>query len=288
MKKIGFIGLGAMGQPMAQNLVQAGFPLFVNDMNQDAVKTLVQAGAVAKNTPAEMAPHVDILITMLPNATIVKTVLTGENGFLQEAKPGQILIDMSTVSPHETRELAEIAKQKGLSYMDAPVSGGVNGAQKASLTLMIGAQTETLEATRPMLEAMGKKLYHLGDVGSGNAMKIVNNMLLGLNMLATGEAIFLARQMGLDLEKMCDVVKESSGNSYVFDSRAAKCIENQDYTPGFAIDLQYKDLCLAQNTAQTVGAAAPILDFGLLQYEKARAQGLGSEDIAALYKIWDK
>jgi len=286
MKKIGFIGLGTMGKPMALNLIKAGYDMYVVDTCIAAVHDAAEAGANVCSTPAEVAYEVDVLITMLPNEKIVDSVLNGEDGFMQNAKSEAIIVDMSTVSPIFTRDMAKKAKLKGIEYVDAPVSGGQAGAQKGTLAIMIGGEESTVKKLLPVFEAMGKKIYHIGDSGAGNTMKLVNNMLLGMNMAAVAEAVSMADKMGLDLNKFSEVVKESSGNSYAFTAKMDSFILSDNFEPGFAVDLQYKDLELAIATAKAENIPVPMASLGQQFYEIARAKGLGNKDISSLVKIW--
>ncbi|MEL7566682.1 MAG: NAD(P)-dependent oxidoreductase [Dehalobacterium sp.] len=285
--KIGFIGLGAMGKPMAQNLLKANFDLTVYDVNRAAVEQLVEEGAKGAVSPKEVALASDVVITMLPNFQIVNSVMQGESGILAGAVQGMTLIDMSSVSPTQTREIAPIAKSQGVEYLDAPVSGGVSGAEKGTLTIMVGGPEDTVQKMMPVFQAMGKKIYHVGSVGSGDAMKIVNNLLLGINMTAVAEALVLGVKAGLDPQMMREIIGASSGNSYALEAKMANFILKGNFEPGFAIDLQYKDLDLAAQTGKDLGV--PMLLGNLAQqiFEQARATGLGKKDISAVIQLWE-
>lgn len=286
--KLGFIGLGAMGKPMAQNLLKAGFDLTVYDVNNEAVELLVQVGAKKGATPKDVAVASDIVITMLPNFHIVNMVMQGNSGILAGAKQGMTLIDMSSVSPTQTRQLAPLAEEKGIAYLDAPVSGGVAGAEKGILTIMVGGPEAIVKKMMPVLQALGKKIYHVGSVGSGDAMKIVNNLLLGINMAALSEALVLGAKAGLDPQMMREIIGTSSGGSYALEAKMPNFILKGNFEPGFAIDLQYKDLELAVQTGKDLGM--PLFMGNLAQqiFEQARTSGLGKKDISAVIQIWEK
>ncbi len=283
--RVGFIGLGAMGKPMAINILRGGYSLIVNPhVNEKVVQELVALGAGRAATPKELAGQVDVLITMLPNGPIVEEVLLGEQGFFAGAKPGSTVIDMSSVAPGFSRKMAEIASQRQLNYLDAPVSGGVKGATEGALTIMVGGAPETVNRFRPLLEVIGKKIYHVGDVGAGDAVKLVNNLLLAVNMAAAAEGFVLGTKLGLNPQTLFDVIRASSGDSYALAAKMPNFIFKGNFAPGFTVDLQYKDLELAIQTAKEL--KVPMLLTSTVQqiFEQARAAGLGREDICAVIK----
>lgn len=285
MLNIGFVGLGAMGKPMALNLVKSGHKLMVFDVVAAAVQELVAAGATEAQNVGEIAEKADILVTMLPNANIVELTL---NNFFPKAKKGQIIVDMSTVATNSTLKMAKKAEELGIDYVDAPVSGGFTGAEKGTLTIMIGGKEEIVNKVMPLFEIMGSKLYHVGGVGAGNSMKLVNNLLLGCNMAAISEALALGVKSGLNVEKMYEIIKVSSGASYALDAKVPAFIMERNFKPGFAIDLQYKDLELAIETGKSQNVPMPLTTLSQQVFEMARAQGLGREDISAVIKVWEK
>lgn len=286
--QLGFIGLGAMGKPMALNLLKASYDLWVNDVKQEAVAELVKAGAKPCSSPQELAGVVDVVITMLPNDKIVEEVILGANGFLQGGRAGQIIIDMSSVAPQSTRKMANAVQAKGIRYVDAPVSGGVAGASAGALTIMVGGDRETVRAVEPILKVLGQKIYHVGDVGAGDAVKLVNNLLLGANMAALAEALVLGAKAGLDPQTMYEIIKVSSGRSYALEAKVPNFILKGNFVPGFAVDLQYKDMELAVETAKSLGIPLPVTTMAQQVFEMARAKGLGREDISAVIKIWEE
>ena len=286
--KIGFIGLGRMGKHMATNVVKAGFETYVNDLVPALVDQLVALGAKHSPTNQELAASVDVAFTMLPNGAIVESVMCGPQGVLAACKPGTIIVDMSSVAPATTQKMAEIAAKHGVKYIDAPVSGGTAGAEAGTLTIMVGAEQETFDKVKPVLEAIGKRIMRIGGTGMGDAMKIVNNMLLGANMASLAEALVLGAKLGLDNKTMYDVISTSSGNSYVVDAKMKKFIMPDKFEPGFAMDVQYKDLTLAQEAARGVKMPIPMSATCTAVYEQARAAGYGMEDMSAVIKLWEK
>jgi len=286
--KIGFIGCGAMGKPMAKNLLAAGYAVTVFDTNPQAVSELCALGGQAAKTPREAALGSDLVITMLPNAKIVGAVMQGEDGVFAGARPGTVIVDMSSVSPEQTRQMAALAREKGLEYLDAPVSGGVAGAAKGSLTIMVGGPADVIEKLTPVFSAMGKKICPVGPVGAGDAVKIVNNLLLGINMAAVAEALVLGVKAGLDPQTMLDIIRTSSGNSYVLEAKAPAFIMKGNFEPGFAIDLQYKDLDLATQTGRDLGVPLYLGNMTQQIFEQARQSGLGNKDISAVIRIWEE
>ena len=285
--KIGFIGLGRMGKHMATNVVKAGFETYVNDLVPELVDQLVALGAKKCATNQELAGSVDVDFTMLPNGAIVESVMCGPQGVLAACKPGTIIVDMSSVAPATTQKMAEIAAKTGVKYIDAPVSGGTAGAEAGTLTIMVGAEKETFDRVEPVLQAIGKRIYHIGGVGMGDAMKIVNNMLLGANMASLAEALVLGAKCGLDADTMYDIISTSSGNSYALTAKMKKFIMADNYEPGFAMDVQYKDLTLAQEASRATRTPIPMANTCISIYEQARAAGHGGEDMSAVIKVWE-
>lgn len=285
---VGFIGLGVMGKPMAVNLIKAGHSLTVYDIMHDAVEELARAGAKAASSPKELAGGVDAVITMLPNAAIVEATLTGESGLLAAARPGLVIVDMSSVAPHTSVRMAQLASAKSVGYVDAPVSGGAAGAAAGTLTIMAGGSPADVERIMPLLQAMGKNVRHMGETGSGDAVKMVNNLLLGANMAALAEALVLGVKSGLPAHTMYEVISNSSGASYALAAKMPNFIMKGHFAPGFAIDLQYKDLELAVESAKAMALPLPMTNAAQQVFELARASGLGREDISAVVKVWEK
>lgn len=286
--KIGFIGLGVMGKSMAKNVLKGGYKLVVSDLNKVAVGELKEMGAEEGQNPAEVAEQVDIIFMSLPNSAIVEGVALGENGILEGAKKGTIIIDLSSITPKSIRKVAEKAGEKGVEVMDAPVSGGASGAENGTLTIMVGGKKEIFEKVAPVLSCIGKKVTHVGEIGAGDTAKLVNNLLLGANMVAVAEALTLGVKAGLKPEVLYDIISESSGSSYALTAKYKNFIAPGNFEPGFAIDLQYKDLQLAVDTAKDLKLPLIIGNISQQMFETARAKGMGTEDISAVIKLYEE
>ena len=286
--KIGFIGLGVMGKNMAINLIKKGYKLKVSDLNKDAVNELKEMGAEEGQNAAEIAAGSDIIFTSLPNSQIVEAVVLGKGGILEGAKEGTIYIDLSSITPKAIQNIAKKASEKGIKVLDAPVSGGVAGAQKGTLTIMVGGDEEIFNKALPALNCIGTKVFHVGDVGAGDTIKLVNNLLLGVNMVAVSEALALGVKAGLKPEVMYDIISQSSGSSYALTAKYKNFIAKGNFAPGFTIDLQYKDLQLAVDTAKDMKMPLLIGNVAQQMYEVARAKGLGTEDISAVLKVYEE
>lgn len=285
-RRIGFIGLGAMGKPMAKNLQQAGYDLTVFDINPLPVDELVSLGAKKGETSAHVAQQVEVVITMLPADEEVKAAILGEEGILAGAKAGLVIIDMSSIAPHTSMLIAGEANKKGVEFLDAPVSGGTIGAEKATLTIMVGGDQELLEAHRDILQTLGKTIYHVGGVGMGETVKMVNQMLVGINMVGIAEAFVMGTKLGVAPDVLYKIIRASSGNSFLIDHRVPDYILKGNFTqPGFAIDLLRKDLGLALESAKVAKIPLFITSQAYQYYTKATAEGLGKKDMSAIIEL---
>ena len=264
MRRIGFVGLGNMGLPMAKNLVAAGHAVCGFDVGAPAKAAAVDAGIRVADSVAEVVGAAEVVITMLPAGPQVRAVYAGEVGVLVAAGPDTLLIDCSTIDVETAREVAALALARGLSMLDAPVSGGVGGAAAGTLTFMVGGNEAAFARAEPILAAMGKTIVHAGAAGTGQAAKICNNMMLGIQMISVCEAMALAEKLGLDQQKLFDISAKASGQCW---SLTTYCPvpgpvptspANRDYQPGFTAAMMLKDLRLAQAAAQAVGAATPL------------------------------
>lgn len=264
MTTIGFIGLGHMGSPMANNLLKNNQAIFVFDINQQAVNALVKEGAKAVSSLKELCNKTNVIITMLPTGLDVERVYSSDDGILQYAKPGTLLIDSSTISVKEARALQQKAAAHGISMVDAPVSGGVAAASAATLTFMVGGEENDFEKAKPILSYMGKAVIHAGPIGNGQAAKICNNMILGVSMIAISEAFCLGKKLGLDPKKLFEISSQSSGQCWSMTSYCPvsgilpNVPSNKKFEPGFTAAMMLKDLRISQQTAQEVGAATPL------------------------------
>jgi 3-hydroxyisobutyrate dehydrogenase len=286
--KIGFVGLGHMGNPMARNLLKHGHALKIYDVVPELVKKLAAEGCEVATSAADCARGVEVVITMLPSSPHVRTVYLGEYGVLQGAAPGTPLIDSSTIDPLTAREVAMDAKAKNCPMVDAPVSGGVGGAEAGTLTFMVGGEVRDFEAAKPILQAMGKNIVHCGGIGNGQVAKICNNMMLAIEMIATAEGMTLAAQLGMDPRVFAAIVNTSSGRCWSSDTYNPYpgVLENvpasRGYAGGFGSDLMLKDLTLVTDAAKT--ARLPVMLGALAQqiYQKHSIDGHGGKDFSSV------
>ncbi|MBE7531257.1 MAG: NAD(P)-dependent oxidoreductase [Chloroflexi bacterium] len=280
---IGFIGLGIMGQGMARNLLKAGFPLRVWNRTHSKTEMLVAEGAVAATSPADVAAHCTIILTCVSDTPDVEAVLLHENGVIFGAAAGSLVIDCSTISPQATQRFAGILAQKGVQLLDAPVSGGSEGAAKGTLSIMVGGDEAHFSRALPVFQAMGKTITHVGPTGAGQMVKLVNQILVVVTMLGVSEALLFAQAGGLDLAKVLTAVSGGAAGSWMLANRGPQVIQ-RDWRPGFTIDLQQKDLRLVLETADTLGV--PVLGTSAVfnLYRTLQQQGLGAEGNHALVK----
>ena len=286
-EKIGFIGLGIMGRGMARNLLKGGFEVCVWNRTTSRIAPLVDAGATAGDNPADVAGQSDIIITCVSDTPDVEAVILGEQGVIHGAKAGSLVIDMSTISPQVTVEIAEKLAEKSVSMLDAPISGGSEGAEKGTLSIMVGGDAAQVERAMPAFQAMGKAITHVGGQGAGQKVKLVNQILVVGNMLAVGEALLFAQAGDLDLQKTLDAVTAGAAGSWMLSNRGPQVIE-RDWRPGFMIDLQQKDVRLALQSADEMGV--PLMGTSLIfnLYRTLQARGLGAEGNHALVKALEE
>ena len=254
--KVGLIGLGIMGKPMAKNMLKAGYDLTVSDLNKAAVEEVVVAGAKA-GTNQEIGESCDVVLTMLPNSPQVKAVMLGENGVASYMKAGQVFIDMSSINPVASKEIAAVLAEKGVEMLDAPVSGGEPKAIDGTLSFMVGGKQEVFDTYKPLLETMGASVVRCGDVGAGNTTKLANQIIVACNIQALAEALTLAQKAGVDPQLVFEAIRGGLAGSTVMNAKAPMMIEGND-KPGFKIDLHIKDLNNALDCAHTVGAPVPM------------------------------
>jgi 3-hydroxyisobutyrate dehydrogenase len=290
MAKIGFIGLGNMGMPMAQNLLKAGYEVTGFDLNVDATERLAASGGNTANSIADACKAAEVVITMLPAGEQVREVYLGAGGVLATVGPETLLIDCSTIDVATAREVAQAARDKALAMVDAPVSGGVAGAEGASLTFMVGGDDAAFERARPMLETIGKTIVHAGGPGNGQAAKICNNMILGASMIVVSEAFLLAEKLGLDAQKLFDISSKSSGQCWSMTSYCPvpglvpTSPANRDYKAGFTAAMMLKDLKLAQAAARATHATTPLGAGAAAVYERFIESGDSSVDFSGIIR----
>jgi 3-hydroxyisobutyrate dehydrogenase len=291
MAAIGFVGLGNMGGPMAANLLKAGHKLQVFDLSQAAAAKLAEAGAAAVSTASEAARDSEIVITMLPAGQQVRDIYLGPQGLIASAGPGSLLIDCSTIDVATAREVSAAAEKAGLDMLDAPVSGGVGGAQAATLTFMAGGTKSAFTRAQPILSSMGKTAVHAGGPGNGQAAKICNNMILGVSMIAVCEAFALGEALGLSHQTLFDIASKSSGQCWSLTSYCPvpgpvpASPANRAYAPGFTAAMMLKDLKLAQEAGRAVGANTPLSGEAAALYGLFASHGGGVFDFSGIMQF---
>jgi 3-hydroxyisobutyrate dehydrogenase len=282
-ERIGFVGLGIMGRGMANNLLKAGFTVRVWNRTASRMDPLVEAGAQAGTSPADVAAHSDIIITCVSDTPDVERVILEEDGVIHGAKEGALVIDCSTISPHATVEIAKKLNEKGVKMLDAPISGGSEGAAKGTLSIMIGGDAADVERAMPVFQAMGKTITHVGAQGAGQTVKLVNQILVVGNCLAMCEALLFAQAGGVDLQKCLDAVTGGAAGSWMLSNRGHQII-NRDWRPGFTIDLQQKDVRLVMREADALGVPVIMSSQIFNLYRTLQEKGLGAEGNHALVK----
>ena len=285
--KLGFIGLGVMGKPMAKNLLMAGYPLVVTDILPEPLAELSACGASPAASAREVAEQSDIIFTMLPNSPQVKTVVCGPNGVLEGARPGTILVDMSSISPLASKEIADACVQKGVAMLDAPVSGGEPKAIDGTLSIMVGGNAQTFQQIYDLLMVMGSSAVLCGDVGAGNTTKLANQVVVALNIAAVSEAFTLAKLAGVDPANVFSAIRGGLAGSTVMEAKIPMILDG-NYKPGFRIDLHIKDLSNALETGHSVGSPLPLTAVVMEMLETLHFDGYGSADHCAIVKYYAK
>ena len=292
MSIIGFIGLGNMGSPMVRNLIKAGHSLKVFDLSEEAINFSVQSGALAAKSVREAASGVDFVITMLPVGANVKEVYMND-GVISAADSGTVMIDTSTIDIETAQATYMAAKVAGFDMIDAPVSGGVTGADAATLTFMCGGDKKSFDKAKPILASMGKNIVHCGNAGLGQVTKICNNMLAGINALAAAEAMVMGERLGVSRETLYNVISTSTGRSYIFETSnpmsgvSATSPANNDFKPGFMAKLMLKDLRLSQAAAQSASTSTPLGAVATAAFQQLIENGFGDSDTSSIIKVID-
>lgn len=284
---IGFIGLGIMGKPMAKNLIKAGYSLIVTDLNEKAVEEVVATGAQKAANAKEVSQLSDIIITMLPNSPQVKTVVLGAKGILEGVRKGSIYIDMSSIAPLVSREISNQLEAKGVSMLDAPVSGGEPKAIGGTLAIMVGGPQKTFDQVKDILSVLGASVTLVGEIGSGNMAKLANQIMVASNIAGMSEALVLAKKAGVNPETVFKAVRSGLAGSTVLDAKAPMVL-NGDFTPGFRIDLHIKDLQNVLDTALEIGAPTPITDIVIAMMKELHDEGHGQDDHGGLIQFYEK
>ena len=282
--KIGFIGLGIMGKPMAGHLIDAGYELVVHNRNRDAVHELVGKGAAEAHSGKEVAEQSDIVITMLPDSPDVESVALGEGGIIEGAHEGLIFVDMSTIAPSVTTQVGEALAEKGVQSLDAPVSGGDIGAQNATLSIMVGGDEDTFNAVEPLFDIMGQSAILCGPLGAGQTVKACNQILVAVTIAGVSEALTMGTKAGVDPIKIVQVLSGGLARCGVLENRGERMV-NGDFDPGFRIRLHYKDLNIIQKTSNDFGVPLPVTSEVFELFKTAMVKGRGELDHSGLLTI---
>jgi 2-hydroxy-3-oxopropionate reductase len=286
--KIGFVGLGIMGKPMVRNLLKAGHEVVVFDVIQENVAAVVADGALAAQSSRAVAEQCGgIIITMLPNSPHVKTVVMGKDGLLEGAKSGTILIDMSSIAPQASQEICRACAEKGVRMIDAPVSGGEPKAIDGTMSIMVGGERAVFDQVYDILMSMGGSAVYCGEIGAGNTTKLANQIIVALNIAALSEAMMLSHRAGVDPQLVFEAIRGGLAGSTVMNAKAPMMIE-QNFKPGFKIDLHIKDLQNALETGHAVGSPLPLTALAMEMLQQLRADGCGQEDHSALLRYYQK
>ncbi len=287
MKKIGFIGLGIMGKPMAKNLLKAGYSLTVYDIRPEPVKEVVVAGAQEGKSSKDVAEKSEVVITMLPNSPEVKEAVLEDEGVLDGAKPGMILVDMSSIAPLVSKEVGAKLAEKGVEMLDAPVSGGEPKAINGTLSIMVGGKKEVFEQVEDILKVVGASAVLVGDIGSGNTTKLANQIIVALNIAAMSEAMVLATKAGVDPEKVYNAIRGGLAGSTVLDAKVPLALKG-NFKPGFRIELHIKDLQNALDTAHKIGVPVPLASGVMEVMQALKVDGKAGDDHGGIIQFYEK
>ena len=285
--RVAMIGVGNMGGRMSRRLLAAGYPLTVSDPSRELVDALVAEGAQAAVSAAEAAREADVIILSLPTPAIVEAVVTGEQGILRSARPGATVVDMSTGDPRTARRVEAACRAAGVNFLDAPVSRGVVGAEKGTLLIMVGGDEEVLDAARPVLSVLGSDIIHVGGPGSGQVVKLCNNMLAAINMQALGEVLVTGVKAGVDLEVLASVLTAGTGGSWVLSNHLPSTIFAGDDRTRFALELMHKDVWLFMRAAEEQGLSTPLAAVASQTLRMAKSEGFGPRDYSAIISYFE-
>ncbi len=283
-EKVGLIGLGIMGKPMGKNVLKAGFPLTVWNRTISRADELKESGARVANSPKEVAENSDIIITIVSDSPDVQEVVLGDDGVIHGARSGSVVVDMSTISPQVTREIANALREKNVDMLDAPVSGGEKGAMEGTLSIMVGGDAPVLERVRPVFDAMGKRIVHIGENGMGQVCKLANQIAVVLNNLSMSEALVFAAKSGADVSKVLEAIQAGAAGSWALNNYAPKILR-RDFSPGFMVSLQQKDLKLVMEAARDMNLSLPGTALTYELQKSLQAHGLDKEGNFALVKV---
>jgi 2-hydroxy-3-oxopropionate reductase len=287
MYKIGFIGLGIMGKPMTRNLMKVGYKLVVYDINEASVNELVNDGAESGKSSSDVASKSDVIITMLPNSPEVREVVLGKNGIIEGVRSGSVVIDMSSIAPATSKEVAEKLLKKGVIMIDAPVSGGEPKAIHGTLAIMAGGPEETFNKVKDILGTMGSSVTRVGEIGSGNITKLANQIIVAVNIAAMGEAMVLATKAGVDPEKVYNAIRGGLAGSTALDAKMPMVLDG-NFKPGFRIELHIKDLVNVVETANEVDVPYPLTGKVLEMMQSLRTDGHAKDDHGGIVRYYEK
>ena len=292
MPKIGLVGLGVIGQIYAANLIRAFGPINVYDVARPHMAMVKSLGGVTADSGAELAAASEVIILALPNPEAVLAAMCGQNGVLEGAKNGSIVVDLSTIDPMTALEMFQVAKEQGVDYLDSPISGGqpggagTDGAKAANVTFMVSGDRQAFERAKPVMKALGEKFFFLGEAGTGTKVKLLSNFVSGMVNLISAEAFALGAASGIDAKTLMDVFDETDADCFFMQHYVRPRVERGDFEPGFSVDLQYKDLRLTSEWAREEGIPTPINDLGVQLYQMAQAAGLGHKDLVESVNYW--
>ncbi|OXM85495.1 NAD(P)-dependent oxidoreductase [Paenibacillus rigui] len=281
--KLAFIGLGNMGLPMARNLVKAGYEVYGINRSKGREESFAEFGGKVGLSLKELAQQADVIMTCLPMPADVEQMFLGPEGIVSNGRKGLTLIDFSTVSPDLCVKIATAAEQAGMNFLDAPVSGGTVGAEQATLSIMVGGSKPVFDQVLPILEKLGKNIYHVGEVGNGTVVKLLNQLMVGIHTQAASEAMTLADKMGLPKDMLHRILSNSFAQSRIYDRHYTQFVEKDTFQPGFALNLLHKDLVLVKKMADDIGAALPIGAHVEQLIDTAKTKGFGEKDMSAMY-----
>jgi 2-hydroxy-3-oxopropionate reductase len=287
MKKLGFIGIGIMGKPMAKNLIDAGYKMIAYDISKEALDEIVAYGAERGTSPKNVAENCDIVITMLPNSPDVKKAVLGEKGVIEGVRKGQVVIDMSSIAPLVSREVAKDLEKKGATMLDAPVSGGQEKAQAGTLAIMVGGKREVFEECKPILDIMGGSVTLVGDIGAGQTTKLANQVIVAINIAAVAEALTMGKKAGVDPENIFNAIRGGLAASQCLEDKAPRMFEGR-YDPGFRIRLHVKDLANVLETSRALHTAMPLSSQVMEMMQVLMAEGHDDVDHGGLALFYEK
>jgi len=285
--KIGFIGLGIMGRPMSKNILKAGYEVIIYSRTQSTIDELTAAGAIAACSPKEVAQESDVIITMLPNSPEAEEVILGENGIIEGAKAGAVVIDMSSIAPLVSREISQVLEERGIEMLDAPVSGGEPKAIDGTLSVMVGGKKEVFDRCYPVMKTMAASVVLTGSIGAGNITKLANQIIVAINIAAMSEALVLASKSGVEPELVYQAIRGGLAGSTVLDSKAP-LIMDRKFDPGFRINLHIKDLSNVLETSHEIGVPLPLTASVMEMMQSLKVDGLGDEDHGSLVRYYEK